>query len=282
MHYRRRRPFLPVIWLGTLGLLLTGCLGQDYKNLNLIIDDTDHGWLVVVESEEEFEINLWDNPVYPDAGWRPVDFDPTVIEMVDSFHISHPAGNPADLPEEERAGVPEDQVGHSVYIFSGTTGGESQLAFELDADGRQLNVAEFMVAVVEDASDGATGLAAPRCQREDPGDEPEPVPPGPQTLHARPGDQLTVLLAANALHPATLWDAVASDSSVVELAGTQHIDARTPGNWDTTDSSESGSFLPTSQFTFTAIAVGESLLQFEIVSAGTQVGVFEVIVVVEE
>jgi hypothetical protein len=282
VHYRLRRRSFPVIWLATLGLFLTACLGQDYKNLNLSIDDTDHGWLVAVEAEEEFEVNLWDSPVYPDAIWRPVDFDPTVIELLDSFHISHPAGNPADLPEEERAGVPEDQVGHSVYIFSGTTGGESPLAFELVADGRQLNIAEFMVAVVEEACDGDTGLAAPRCQREDPGDGPEPVPPGPQTLHARPGDQLTVLLAANALHLAAPWEAVASDSSVVQLAGTQHIDARTPGNWDTTDSSESGSFLPTSQFTFTALAVGESRLQFEIVSAGTPVGFFEVIVVVEE
>lgn len=164
MNTPGHRFLLALLSVGLVGLLGAGCLGEDYKSLNLVIHDADDGSLAVIEPDEELEAALWDNPVYPGAVWTLVRFDPEVITLADSFYDAYPEGNPAELPPDEREGVPEDQDGVRVFTFVGAALGESPLGFELVSDGEPVGTAGFTIAVVEDACDTDTGLTAPRCR----------------------------------------------------------------------------------------------------------------------
>ena len=60
MYTRRHRSCL-LLTLVLIGSLSSGCLGEDYKNLDLTISDSDHGWMAVIEPDEQFAVNLWNN-----------------------------------------------------------------------------------------------------------------------------------------------------------------------------------------------------------------------------
>jgi hypothetical protein len=258
MRIRRLRSLVLILSLGLLCVVSAGCLGQDYKSVSLDLTDQDHGWLAKVEPDEDFGVVLRDNPQYPGAEWSMIDIDPTVISFVDSF---------VELPTEG----PTDPWVLMIWVsrFKGLAVGESPLRFELVSNGETVDIAEFTVAVVEDACEGKEGVAAPRCRHEHPGRWLE----GFEWMHGEVlevgiGEELSITLTPNALHPDAPWQVAEDDPPLLKLDSAQQIGTRTPGNWDTDDDSESGSFLPTSEFVFTAESPGETQLTFEILHQG--------------
>jgi hypothetical protein len=272
MNRHRHDSVVSIAPLLALCVLVSGCLGQDYRRQELSITEWDHGWLAVIEPDEHLRVSFRENPRYPGVEWTVADFDPSVIEIVGEF-----AERPEDVPEEDRL------LTIWGYEVLGVGPGETALTFELATGGQLVDVVEYTVAVVDDACDGDMGIAAPRCRREQPGlwEHGMEWEHG-GVLTAQPGEEISIALTANGLHPDVPWRAVEYDSEIVELTRTQQLEARTPGNWDTEDLSEPGRFLPMSEFAFAALAPGESRVRFEITAAdGEVIEICELTLVVE-
>ena len=271
--------------------LLTACLGQDFLNAPLELDGFDHGWLVNVEPDEEFEVGLVANPLYPDVQWQLADFDPRLIEFDGSEHITtncQPTDeNPCPPGSEE-----EPFLAFSEFQFTGSMLGESPLSFELTVDGELVGACEYTIRVVEDACEGDIGIAANRCglgDRDwdpDLGDRDWDVGVAVyehgtrQTLGV--GQVLAVSLPANTMHPEAPWQVAEIDPVVLAHQATAQGPARTPGDWDTSERDKPWQFLPVWRLTFKATGLGESPLMLEVVATGGRVDVFEITVNVVE
>jgi len=271
--------------------LLTACLGQDFLNAPLELDGFDHGWLVNVEPDEEFAVSLVANPLYPDLQWQLADFDPPLLELGGTEHITTNC-----QPTEENPCPPgfekEPFLAHSVFQFTGSMLGESPLSFELTVDGELVGICEYTIRVVEDACEGDIGIAANRCGLGD-----RDWDPGPggrdwdiavavfehgtrQTLGV--GQTIGVVLPANAMHPEAPWQVAGIDPTVLSQKTTAQDPTRTPGDWDTSDRDKPWLILPMWSLTFEAEGIGESPLVLEVVVGGERVALFEVTVNVVE
>ena len=194
----RVRRFPLICGLVVVLLLGAGCLGQDHLDIPLTLNEWDHGWQAVIEPDEQLEVSLTGNALYPEVPWHVIEFDSAVIELQGQGHIP-PAGDSADR-EDLDPGDP--LVSFTGFSFVGVTPGESPLVFELVVDSERIDIAEFTVAVVEDACDSNLGAVANRCGRDfsfHPQDLTEWDHGGLVALE--PGDELDVSLTANALHP---------------------------------------------------------------------------------
>ena len=268
--------------LGIL-LLTNGCLGNDFRDLPLDVDERDHGWTIAIEPEEYFEVHLQGNAAYTEASWRIVDFDPAVIAMEDQEHeIARPAaGNPEAMePDEYDPGSPTSQ---SRFTFIGLSRGETPLRFEVLGNGTPVDVVEYTVTVVDDACSADTAAVANRCG----GDFSYHPQEGliewdhGRTVPLEPGNELLITLTSNALHPDNAWQIAAFDERIITVEGPQPLGAsRAPGDFSETDPFVSHSFLPAWLFTLRGVALGESPLTLEVVADGQRVDLFEINVAV--
>jgi hypothetical protein len=281
---RTHRPALLVLSLGVLSSLAGACLGQDYKDIELQLWNGDHGWMATVEPDERFGVTLWENPAYPEAPWTLIEHQPAHVTLEGSTVDPYPFGNPAEMPEDEREGVPTEQPAVWIFSFAGRELGESTLAFELLAEGQAIDRAEFTIAVVEDACDGDVGLAAPRCRR-------EPHRVGQygwterehgQRIDLSPGADELVGLVSNSLYPDAAWQVLADDSAAVEVATLGATQSRASGDWDTAGDGKPALFLPIHEFSLTGRSPGESSVAFELVADGRRIGLCEFTVAVAE
>lgn len=260
MVHRRWRMRFSVIGLAVgVGLLVTGCLGQDYLDQPLSFSEWDHGWLGVIDSGEMLDVGLRENPSYPGAEWQIVEFDASVLTLEESLHAPSP-----------RPAAPDDQqslLAGWVFIFSGASVGESTLAFEIRADGERVDLAEFTVSVVEDACATELGISAARCggdQLDDQGQRGLTEWGSGWSVPIAPEEETTVTLTANAAYPDVSWLVVEHDPSVIEVRNNGTQDARSPGDWDLSDPNKPQSFLSISEFVVTGVDSGESALIFEL------------------
>ena len=264
----------------TGGLVISGCLGQDFLAAPLELSHFDHGWRVNVERGEEFAVDLVANPLYPDVPWQLVDFDPAVVAHRRTDHITSQC-----MPTEENPCPPsiemEPFLPSTRVDFAGVAEGESPLYFALEVDGVVADVTEFTIAVVADACEGDIGISANRCGLGDrsPNLEVATFEHGIEMPVAL-GETFTVTLAANAQHPGIPWQVAQIDQTVLALRSTEQDPVRSPGDWDTSDDTKPWHFLPVWRTTFEAIGNGESPLILEVVSGGEQIDLFEMTVIV--
>lgn len=227
---------------------------------------------------------LLENPHHPGAAWSISGFDDAVVSAADMFRDEQPSGDPAEYSPEEQPTMADEQIALWVFGFRGTALGETPLRFVLLDDGATIDTVWFVVRVADDACDGDDGVAAPRCQREHPGEWPNTSEREYGSWwQSDVGEPVRAALRANAGHPNATWRLEAFDPTVLELTSTQDVGPRTQGNWDTEDSSESGSFLTITEFLFTAAAAGESPIELKLVDPdGSVVESFAVTVSVSE
>ena len=253
-------------------ILATGCLGQDFSDSPLSLSELDHGWLATVEPGEEFDIGLKGNAAYPDLGWEVIGFDPAVIEL--RGHEQVPLGEP------EGVGFPVPAV--SVFFFEGVALGETPVVLEFVVDGERIDVAEYSVAVVDDACDAELGAVANRCGEAfnyQPQDLTE-LDLG-QSVVLEPGAALDLTLTANALHPEIPWEVATIDAAVIRVDGPTYVPAdRQPREWGPWESDSRHSFLPAWTFTIVGIGLGESELVLELPVEGTPLDLYGLTVTV--
>jgi hypothetical protein len=249
--------------------LLGGCLGRDYLDQPVSLSEWDHGWLSVIDPGEELSVTLMEHPGYPGAAWRVLPFDETVLTLNDSFSEVHPRVNPDEQQSLLRSWV---------FVFTGANLGETPLGFEVRADGELVDVAEFTVAVTEDACESSVGLSAARCQSDQPDENHLGWTEWDDGLSftAEPGDEITVELTANPLYPKAAWEIAQFDTSVLAVESLGTGATRTPGDWDVTDNDKPRSFLPISKFIVTPVGPGPSPLVFEL---GTNDEAIEVVAI---
>lgn len=256
MSNRPRLTFLVAAILCVVGV---ACLGQDFRSVELTLTEWDHGWRAVVEPDQQFSVTFRENPQYANVEWVIADIDPPIVDVV---------GYVSERPED----VPEEDLALAIWGFDlvGTALGEATASFEIVVDGRTVDRVHYTIAVVEDACDGDDGLTAPRCERR----HQEFWPQGlfewdhGRTIDVASGEIAAVQLTGNAVHPDAVWELADSDTSVVDVSQPRDLETRTPGNWDTTDIAEPGSFLPRWEFLVTARAPGASLVRFEMHRGG--------------
>ena len=253
----------PTLAVAAVLLLVGGCLGQDYLDVELTLSDWEHGWLAVVEPGESFTVGLPVNPAYPDAEWSvSTDGEPVVAMLGANLD------RPGDVPEGEPSLTwwLADLVGREV--------GETALGFTLDSGGETVDRAEFRIAVVTDACANGQGITAPRCG----GPQQVTVPQGSadQTVSERENgsivnlavdDEFSVVLSGNPARRDAVWRVTGADQAVVTVSGPRELGARSPDNWDTEDDSEPGSFLPREEFTVTGLGPGRTTVRFELSDA---------------
>jgi predicted secreted protein len=235
-------------------LLTAGCLGDDYRDIDLALSDWDHGWLAVVEPEETFTVGLPEHPQYPGTAWSVVADGSPVLEVMGAAVEGPP-------PEEDRI------LSFWIYDVVARSIGEAPLAFELEVEGRAVDRLELQVAVVEDACASEEGLVAARCG-------------GPQqvtaaqgisewehgtTVTLAEGDEVAVVLTGNATRPDAVWQLAVPDPTVVDVSEPDEVGSRTRGNWARDDASEPGTFLPRSEFLVTGQVPGSTSLRFELI-----------------
>ena len=228
----------------------------------------------MVEPGERFDVGLANNALYPDVPLEITEFDAAVIDL-ESQEQARPTGlDPSS-----------SKLPHSIFNFSGLNVGETPLVFELWADGEQIDIAEFTIAVVDEACDAELGVHANRC-----GQCFQFHPRNLTELNHRwvvalePGDELDVTLTANALYPDSPWQAVEFDPAVIDLRGPQYAPPdREPGDWSAWEPDSRHSFLATWTFTIIGAGVGETDLVFDIrTDAGRRVDLHELTFAVVE
>ncbi len=130
--------------------VVAGCLGQDFKSIELSLNEWASGWQATVEPDEEFYVGLRPVRMHPDARWRLVAADASVVELADQSVV-------------EAEVVPEEP-GEWVFRFRAVALGGSPLTFEALAGGVRVAIAEYSVSVVEDACAAGVGVTAARCK----------------------------------------------------------------------------------------------------------------------
>jgi hypothetical protein len=284
MSLRNRRFLRLLLTFGLAAAVGVGCLGNDFSNAPLSINERDHGWVAAVEPGEVLEVDLTGNAVYPEEPWRLADFDPAVIALDSEHHETPrpPSGDPDGMDPEDYD--PGSLISFSFFGFVGVSSGETPLRFEIVADGELIDIAEYTIAVVEDACEADTAAVANRCG----GDG---FQYHPQTeweadhgrdLVLEPGGEIEVTLTANALYPDASWQVVESDPAVAAIESQALGAAREPGDFSDVDPDHSHSFLPAWIFTVRGVALGESPLVMEITVDGKRVDVYERTVLVVE
>ncbi len=240
--------------------VVAGCLGLDYKSIELSLNEWSSGWQATVEPGEEFDVGLQPVRIHPDAQWRLVAADPSVVEVVDQFVVE----------PEAVAGEP----GAWLFMFRALALGGSPLAFEAVADGARVAIAEYSVSVVEDACAAGVGLTAARCRVSmstssrgwtewDHG----------RTVRVGMDRPTEVTLTAPALYPDARWRPADADTSLLEVGSASVGDVRSPGDFDNQDGSKPGSFLPVWSYPVQGLALGETDLAFEAVEDGERVDI---------
>jgi hypothetical protein len=232
--------------------------------------------LATIEPEEELSVTLRANPAYPDVEWQIVEFDAAVIALDASFS------------EVVRQEAPDDQQSLLTqwgFVFTGGDLGESPLVFEIRDDGQRVDVAEFAVAVVEDACASDVGVSAARCGKDRPDEQglrgwTEWDHGWMVTIESVAATSVT--LTANALYPDVRWQVVEYDPAVVEIQSLGTGRVRTPGDWELSDPDKPESFLPISEFMVTSVGSGESPLVLELRVGDQRVEMVEFTAVVAE
>ena len=156
---------LPLLRLVTalLVVFFAGCLGNDFRSAPFGVEKWDSGWLLAIEPEEEFSVDLLGSSAYPGDQWSVAEFDDAVLRLTGEEHEEPrpPSGDPEATEGGEHD--PGSLVTHSRFVFEGVAVGETPLRFELVAGGQLIDVAEYAVVVVEDACDAGTAAVANRC-----------------------------------------------------------------------------------------------------------------------
>lgn len=263
MSVTRPRRLIAVALLSAVLFAATSCLGQDFVDTPLSLNELDHGWLATIEPGEEFDIGLRGNAAFPAVGWEVVEYDASVIQL---------SGRElAPLAEPAVADVPIPPV--SVFFFEGVGPGETPLVFEFVVDGERIDIARYTVAVVDDACDADLGATANRCGRAftyhpqhltelDLG----------QSVALEPGTAIELTLTANALHPELPWEVRGFDADVIAIDGPRYVPPdRQPGEWGPWEPDSRHSFLPASTFTITGSSVGMSELVLELPVDGSPI-----------
>ncbi len=261
-----------VVGAGLACLLLAGCLGRDYLSASAWVSSWDHGWQVTVEPDEHFDVVLPVDRVHPDAPWELVALDPDVLVMDE---------RESQRPTAEEPGL----LSMEGFRLRALALGESALTFEARAGGETVALAEYVVAVVEDACAEATGITAPRCQN--------PMPTsgdrgwtewdnGRMVRLERGADASFLTLTAPALYPDAEWHAIDVDPAVVSVGEPTVGDVRDPGDYDNKDTSKPSTFLAVWSFPVSGAALGSSPLRLEAIAGGQRVDVAEFTVEVLE
>ena len=239
---------------------VAGCLGQDYKSIELSLNEWSSGWQVTVEQGEEFDVGPRPVRMHPDAQWRLVAADISIVELADQFVLE-----PGTVTEEP---------GLSVFTFRAVALGGSPLAFEALADGARVAIAEYSVSVVEDACAASMGITAARCRA--------PMPEFNRGWTEWDHDRVVqigldrpveVTLTAPAFHPDARWQPVAVDRALLEVGSATVGDVRSPGDFDNQDTSKPDSFLPVWSYDVRGVKLGETDLTFQAVQSGERVDI---------
>ncbi len=245
----------------TAALVVAGCLGQDYKSIELSLNEWSSGWQATVEPDEDFGVDLLPVRLHPDAQWRLVASDPAVVALVDQF-VSEAA--------REEPGAPEVWV----FAFRAEGLGDCELSFEARADGERVAVVEYSVSVVEDACAAGVGLTAPRCQSPSSGfNRGWTEWDHGRTVQVGVDGATEVTLTAPALYPDAQWQPVAVDTALLVVGPASVSEVRSPGDFDNQDTSKPDSFLPVWAFDVQGVELGETELTFEALHAGERVDV---------
>lgn len=266
-----------VAWAGAMAgaaALATGCLGQDYKSIELSLTEWSSGWQATVEPDEQFSVELQPPRVYPDARWRVASGDSSIVQSVDQF-VTEPA------PQEP--GVAAVQV----FVFRAVRQGESELSFEARVASDRVATAEYSVSVVADACEAGVGQTAPRCRT------PMPEHKGGwsewdhgRTVQVGMNRPTELTLTAPALYPRAQWRPVAVDAALLDVGEASVSSVRTPGDFDNQDTTKPDTFVPLWSYAVQGLAPGETELAFESVSDGQRVDIAQftvrVVEVVEE
>ena len=240
--------------------VVAGCLGQDYKSIELSLNEWSSGWQATVEPDERFDVFLGPVRVHPDARWRLVAADPSVVELADQSVV-------------EAEAVPEEP-GEWVFTFRAVALGGSPLTFEALAGGARVAIAEYSVSVVEDACAAGVGLTAARCRA--------PVSTSSRgwtewdhgrTVRVGMNRPTELTLTAPALFPAARWRPADVDTPLLEVGSASVGAVRSPGDFDNQDASKPDSFLPVWSYPVQGLALGQTDLAFEAVEAGERVDI---------
>lgn len=282
------------VWcLFLLAIVSAACLGEDWKSSPVGASEQEHGWLLQVEPDEEFDVLVIANTVHPDLPWVISEYDPAIITPTGSdvdANIRTWGDWDMSSPEED----PQFFIPMQMFNFAGAAVGQTPLVLEVRNGDELVEVLEITVSVVDDACATDSGLKASRCGH-DPRDE--ELPEGVEgygegfgvfeeldhgwLINMEPGDTVLVRLSANAVHPDTPWRVAELDPAVIQIRDTQQdTDVRVPGDWDTSDAGKPPSFLATTSFTVVAVDYGRSPLVLEVVDEGERVDVYELTVAV--
>ncbi|MDN4481928.1 hypothetical protein [Demequina lignilytica] len=270
---------LSIVLLLALTTLLTGCGLSDFSRERLSVEKGDHGWLLAVEPDEEFSVDLLGSNAYPDARWAVVEFDPAVLSAQGSEFEPPRFPQVAEDPGESRV-----DATFSHFTFVGAGPGSTALRFELLADDARIDIARYTVEVVDDSCAAATAAVANRCG----GDGFTYMP---QILSAdryaerfpmAPDTTTAVRLAATALHPDARWRVEAYDDAVVSVSEPVALGpAREEGDYGPVEWVVSHTFLPEWEVVITGVAPGESIVRMSLEADGVLLDTFMVTIVVE-
>lgn len=265
-----------------LVLLVASCLGSDFSSARLGVEKWDTGWLLAIEPEEEFSVDLLGSSAYPGEQWSVAEFDDAVLRLNgEEYEEPRP---PSGDPEATEGGEhdPGSLVTRSGFVFEGVALGKTPLRFELVVDGQLIDIAQFAVEVVEDACDADSAAVANRCG----GDG---FSYQPQMLHERnygeetaleEGASTELVLHGNEAHPDAAWAITGYDERVVTVTGPIVLDLRNPGDFREVDIETPHSFLPAWGFTITGLAEGKTTLSLELAIDGQLLDEYETTLVV--
>lgn len=266
-----------------LAILVAGCLGNDFRSAPLDVEKVDSGWLLAIEPGEEFSVGLLGSFAYPSQQWSVADFDDAVLRLSGAEHEEPREPSEDAEAVEEGESDPGSLLTLSRFVFEGVALGETQLRFELIANGQLIDVAEYAVQVVDDACDADTSAVANRCGGEGFGYHPQVLNElsyGEDTV-LEEGASIGLVLHANQAHPDASWAITGYDAGVVAVAGPIALTPRPPSDFSEVDVGIRHSFIPASEFTITGLAQGTTTLTLELASDGQLLDEYETTLVVE-
>lgn len=265
-----------------LVVLIAGCLGNDFRSAPLSVEKWDSGWLLAIEPDEEFSVDLLGSFAYPGQQWSVAEFDDRVLRLVgEEYEEPRP---PSDDPEAAEEGEldPGSLLTHSRFVFEGIALGETPLRFELVAVGQLIGVAEYAVAVVEDACAADTAAVANRCGGDGFSYQPQMLHEsnfGDETV-LEEGASIELVLHSNAAHPEAAWAITGYDDRVVTVTGPIALDPRRAGDFSEVAIGAPHSFISASVFTITGLAEGQTTLILELANDGQLLDKYETTLIV--